>query len=127
MAYLTYLGAHAEAPDKIDMDVPVALEAGQKVANQSGCGACHKFGEAGNPGPGPDLTHIGAKLPAAGDRAHAAQPDRADALLRGPAAEEVRRARRVPVGAEVDTDHADWPARLRSGRCSIASRVATTS
>ena len=64
MAYLTYLGAHAEAPDKIDLDVPARLEAGQNVANQSGCGACHKFGEAGNPGPGPDLSAIGAKLPA---------------------------------------------------------------
>jgi ubiquinol-cytochrome c reductase cytochrome b subunit/menaquinol-cytochrome c reductase cytochrome b/c subunit len=65
MAYLTYLGANAVAPDKIDLDVPAKLEAGQTVASQSGCGACHKFGEAGNPGPGPDLTHIGAKLPAA--------------------------------------------------------------
>jgi quinol---cytochrome c reductase cytochrome c subunit, bacillus type len=64
MAYLTYLGAHAEAPDKIKMDVPASLQAGQNVANQSGCGACHKFGEAGNSGPGPDLSHIGAKLPA---------------------------------------------------------------
>jgi menaquinol-cytochrome c reductase cytochrome b/c subunit len=64
MAYLTYLGAHADAPDKIDMKVPASLEAGQTVANQSGCGACHKFGEAGNTGPGPDLSHIGAKLPA---------------------------------------------------------------
>jgi menaquinol-cytochrome c reductase cytochrome b/c subunit len=64
MAYLTYLGAHADAPDKIDMQVPASLEAGQTVANQSGCGACHKFGEAGNTGPGPDLSHIGAKLPA---------------------------------------------------------------
>ncbi len=65
MAYLTFLGATAEAPDKIDLDVPAQLQAGQNVANQSGCGACHKFGEAGNPGPGPDLTEIGAKLPAA--------------------------------------------------------------
>jgi ubiquinol-cytochrome c reductase cytochrome b subunit/menaquinol-cytochrome c reductase cytochrome b/c subunit len=64
MAYLTYLGAHAEAPDKIDLDVPARLEAGQNVANQSGCGACHKFGEAGNAGPGPDMTEVGAKLPA---------------------------------------------------------------
>jgi mono/diheme cytochrome c family protein len=63
MAYLTYLGAHAEAPDKIELDVPAAVKPGQQVANQSGCGACHKFGEAGNPGPGPDLTEIGAKLP----------------------------------------------------------------
>jgi quinol-cytochrome oxidoreductase complex cytochrome b subunit len=65
MAYLTYLGANAEAPDKIDLDVAPQLVAGQNVANQSGCGACHKFGEAGNHGPGPDLTEIGAKLPAA--------------------------------------------------------------
>jgi menaquinol-cytochrome c reductase cytochrome b/c subunit len=64
MAYLTYLGAHAEAPDKIDLKVAGTLEAGQTVANQSGCGACHKFGEAGNATLGPDLTHIGSKLPA---------------------------------------------------------------
>ena len=64
MAYLTYLGAHAEAPDKIDLKVAASLEAGQTVANQSGCGACHKFGEAGNAVLGPDLTHIGSKLPA---------------------------------------------------------------
>src|SRR5512134_1832048 len=64
MAYLTWLGAHAEAPDKIDLKVPESLEAGQTVANQSGCGACHKFGEAGNATLGPDLTEIGAKLPA---------------------------------------------------------------
>ena len=30
-----------------------------------GCLACHKFGENGNDGPGPELTEIGAKLPAA--------------------------------------------------------------
>jgi menaquinol-cytochrome c reductase cytochrome b/c subunit len=64
MAYLTWLGAHAEAPDKIDLAVPANLEAGQTVANQSGCGACHKFGEAGNATLGSDLTKIGAKLPA---------------------------------------------------------------
>jgi menaquinol-cytochrome c reductase cytochrome b/c subunit len=64
MAYLTYLGAHAGAPDQIDLPVPASAQAGQTVANQSGCGACHKFGEAGNAGPGPDLTHIGSTLPA---------------------------------------------------------------
>jgi ubiquinol-cytochrome c reductase cytochrome b subunit/menaquinol-cytochrome c reductase cytochrome b/c subunit len=63
MAYLTYLGAHAGAPDQIDMKVPPSLQAGQMVANQSGCGACHKFGEAGNAGPGPNLSHIGSNLP----------------------------------------------------------------
>jgi quinol---cytochrome c reductase cytochrome c subunit, bacillus type len=65
MAYLTYLGAHAVAPDKIAMEVPTQLEAGQRVANNSGCGACHKFGEAGNDGPGAELTEIGARLPRA--------------------------------------------------------------
>jgi menaquinol-cytochrome c reductase cytochrome b/c subunit len=63
MAWLTWLGAHAEAPDRINMPVPASLQAGQAVANQSGCGGCHKFGEAGNDGPGPDMTEIGAKLP----------------------------------------------------------------
>jgi quinol---cytochrome c reductase cytochrome c subunit, bacillus type len=64
MAYLTWLGAHAEAPDKINMGVTGDLKKGEIVANQSGCGACHKFGEAGNPGPGPNLSQIGSKLPA---------------------------------------------------------------
>src|SRR5207244_12927209 len=64
MAYLTYPGAHAAAPDQISLKVPPSAQAGETVANQSGCGACHKFGDAGNPGPGPDLTHIGSKLPA---------------------------------------------------------------
>jgi ubiquinol-cytochrome c reductase cytochrome b subunit/menaquinol-cytochrome c reductase cytochrome b/c subunit len=63
MAYLTWAGAHAGAPDQIDMKVPPSALAGQQVANQSGCGACHKFGEAGNAGPGPDLSHIGSTLP----------------------------------------------------------------
>jgi menaquinol-cytochrome c reductase cytochrome b/c subunit len=63
MAYLTYLGATAIAPDKIDLKVPANVQAGQQVANQSGCGACHKFGDAGNDGPGPDLTKIGERLP----------------------------------------------------------------
>jgi menaquinol-cytochrome c reductase cytochrome b/c subunit len=63
MAYLTYAGAHAGAPDQIDLKVPASAQAGQTVANQSGCGACHKFGEAGNAGPGPDLSHIGSTLP----------------------------------------------------------------
>jgi menaquinol-cytochrome c reductase cytochrome b/c subunit len=62
MAYLTYLGAHAEAPDKIEMGVPASLEKGEAVVNQSGCGACHKFGEAGNAGPGADLSHVGERL-----------------------------------------------------------------
>jgi hypothetical protein len=38
------------------------FEAGMKVAAQTGCAACHRFGKNGNAGPGTNLTHIGAKL-----------------------------------------------------------------
>jgi hypothetical protein len=38
---------------------------GRAVAAQSGCLACHRIGEAGNAGPGPNLTHVGSRLPAA--------------------------------------------------------------
>jgi menaquinol-cytochrome c reductase cytochrome b/c subunit len=62
MAYLTFLGARAGSPNSIDMKVPKNLEAGKLVVAQSGCLACHKIGENGNDGPGPNLTHIGDKL-----------------------------------------------------------------
>jgi menaquinol-cytochrome c reductase cytochrome b/c subunit len=64
MAYLTFLGASAGSPTEIDLEVPPQFEVGKQVAAQSGCLACHKFGENGNDGPGPELTEIGAKLPA---------------------------------------------------------------
>ena len=38
-------------------------EAGKKDVAQSGCLACHKIGENGNSGPGPDLTRVGDRLP----------------------------------------------------------------
>src|SRR6184192_4862943 len=63
MGYLTYLGANAGSPNSIDLQVPKQFEAGKLVAAQSGCLACHKFGENGNDGPGPNLTKIGARLP----------------------------------------------------------------
>ena len=62
MGYLTYLGASAGSPNEIDMQVPQELEAGKLVVAQSGCLACHKIGENGNGGPGPELTDIGDKL-----------------------------------------------------------------
>jgi menaquinol-cytochrome c reductase cytochrome b/c subunit len=62
MAYLTYLGASAGSPNEVDMKVPANLEAGKLVVAQSGCLACHKIGENGNDGPGPELTDIGDKL-----------------------------------------------------------------
>jgi mono/diheme cytochrome c family protein len=64
MAFLTYLGATAGSPTSIDLEVAPEFQAGKEVAGQSGCLACHKFGENGNDGPGPELTEIGATLPA---------------------------------------------------------------
>src|ERR1700730_16230802 len=36
---------------------------GRTVAAQSGCLACHRIGEAGNTGPGLDLTEVAARIP----------------------------------------------------------------
>ena len=71
IAYLTYAGAQAGAPTRIDMKAPGDLRgaalaqfnAGKLVAAQSGCLACHKIGDNGNDGPGPLLTKVGARLP----------------------------------------------------------------
>jgi quinol---cytochrome c reductase cytochrome c subunit, bacillus type len=74
MAYLTFLGANAGSPNSIDIPTPALVQqaggktlanynAGKAVAAQSGCLACHKFGENGNSGPGPQLTHVAARLP----------------------------------------------------------------
>jgi quinol-cytochrome oxidoreductase complex cytochrome b subunit len=68
MAYLTFLGATAGSPNEIALKVPPQYEAGKLVAAQSGCLACHKIGENGNDGPGPNLSEIGSRLPAAAIR-----------------------------------------------------------
>ena len=65
MAYLTYLGAVAGSPNEIEYEVAEQYEPGKLVVAQSGCLACHKIGENGNGGPGPDLTDIASKLPRA--------------------------------------------------------------
>ena len=65
MGYLTYLGAVAGSPNEIEYEVAEEYEAGKLVVAQSGCLACHKIGENGNGGPGPDLTEIADKLPKA--------------------------------------------------------------
>jgi quinol---cytochrome c reductase cytochrome c subunit, bacillus type len=65
MAYLTYLGATAGSPTEIDMKVAPQYEAGKEVVAASGCLACHKLGENGNHGPGPELTHIASRIPRA--------------------------------------------------------------
>jgi ubiquinol-cytochrome c reductase cytochrome b subunit/menaquinol-cytochrome c reductase cytochrome b/c subunit len=77
MALLTYQGAQAGSPTAIEVKTPASItqaggtelreyEAGKLVVAQSGCLACHKIGENGNSGPGPDLTHIASRLKAQG-------------------------------------------------------------
>src|SRR5262249_61370777 len=53
----------AGPPAEIALKVAADVEPGKQVAAQSGCLACHKIGENGNNGPGPELTHIGERLP----------------------------------------------------------------
>ena len=64
MAFLTILGAEAGSPTEIEIETAQEFEPGKQVAAQSGCLACHSFESNGNDGPGPDLTTIGAELPA---------------------------------------------------------------
>jgi ubiquinol-cytochrome c reductase cytochrome b subunit/menaquinol-cytochrome c reductase cytochrome b/c subunit len=77
MAFLTYQGANAGTPDALEIATPKAVVAngpaavakwneGRLVVAQSGCEACHTIGDNGNPGPGPNLTHIASRLPAQG-------------------------------------------------------------
>jgi quinol-cytochrome oxidoreductase complex cytochrome b subunit len=65
MAYLTFSGAVAGSPTEVDMTVAPQYEAGKEIVAGNGCLACHKLGENGNNGPGPELTHIGARIPRA--------------------------------------------------------------
>ena len=70
MAYLTYTGSNVGSPWSVDLKPPSNLtsaqastyRAGERVAGESGCLACHQIGENGNNGPGPVLTKIGSQL-----------------------------------------------------------------
>jgi menaquinol-cytochrome c reductase cytochrome b/c subunit len=77
MAFLTWQGASTGTPFAVEIATPAAVrqaggqtlaefEAGRKVVAGSGCLACHKLGENGNDGPGPELTHIGSRIPRLG-------------------------------------------------------------
>jgi len=77
MFFLTWEGASTGSPYAVEMPTPklvlqaggqalAKFEAGRKVVAQSGCLACHKLGENGNNGPGPELTHIGSRIPRQG-------------------------------------------------------------
>jgi ubiquinol-cytochrome c reductase cytochrome b subunit/menaquinol-cytochrome c reductase cytochrome b/c subunit len=74
MAFLTYEGANTGSPFVVEMSPPAAVkaaggatlaeyEAGKHVVEAKGCLACHKLGDNGNAGPGPNLTHIASRLP----------------------------------------------------------------
>jgi menaquinol-cytochrome c reductase cytochrome b/c subunit len=74
MGYLTYRGDHAGTPDAVEVPTPAAVardgpaavsrwNEGRLVVAQSGCEACHTIGDNGNGGPGPNLTHIGSRIP----------------------------------------------------------------
>ncbi|MGK2939692.1 MAG: c-type cytochrome [Solirubrobacteraceae bacterium] len=74
MGYLTYLGAAAGSPNEVELEASASVraqgpemveqfEAGKQVLAQSGCLACHKIGENGNDGPGPQLDDIASRLP----------------------------------------------------------------
>lgn len=43
-------------------DAIASFRTGEVVLFQSGCLACHRLGEAGNRGPGSNLTHVGSRL-----------------------------------------------------------------
>lgn len=51
---------------EIEQAVPAGAsaeaKAGAQVLTSSGCLACHKLGENGNGGPGPELTQVGGRL-----------------------------------------------------------------
>ena len=65
MGYLTLEGALAGPPTQIDLKTTAQYERGKNVMASSGCLGCHRVGENGNAGPGPDLTDVGTKLPRA--------------------------------------------------------------
>jgi ubiquinol-cytochrome c reductase cytochrome b subunit/menaquinol-cytochrome c reductase cytochrome b/c subunit len=63
MAFLTLEGALAGPPTQIELKTTAQFERGKNVLASSGCLGCHRVGENGNAGPGPDLTEIGSTLP----------------------------------------------------------------
>ena len=65
MAYLTYLGANAGSPTEIDLTVPPQYEAGQGGRRAVGLPRVPQARRQRQRRPGPELTHIGARIPRA--------------------------------------------------------------
>jgi mono/diheme cytochrome c family protein len=57
-------GGGSNEPTKLDLPGDTTSRGGQ-LAGSSGCLGCHKIGGSGNDGPGPELTHIGSRIPRA--------------------------------------------------------------
>jgi quinol---cytochrome c reductase cytochrome c subunit, bacillus type len=77
MALLTYEGATVGTPTALNIAVPAAVaqqgpaavnkfERGRLAVASSGCEDCHDIGGFGNNGPGPEMTHIGSRIPPEG-------------------------------------------------------------
>ena len=63
MAYLTIEGALAGPPTQIELKAAPQYQSGKNVMAASGCLGCHRVGDNGNAGPGPELTEVGKRLP----------------------------------------------------------------
>ena len=151
MGYLTYLGATAGPPTQVDIDPPTTSSPRAAARSQQfkkGSSGRRAVGLPGlpqdrrerqrRPRARADRDRRAAAEP--GDPAHAAQPDRADAVVQEPAADRTEQFDsdgRLPVGAQVGVRSGDDRARSgrraarsksrRSGRCSTASPASTTS
>ena len=77
MALLTYEGATVGSPTALNIAVPAAVaqqgpaavtkfENGRLSVASAGCEDCHDVAGNGNNGPGPELTHIGSRIPPQG-------------------------------------------------------------
>ena len=88
MAYLTYLGASAGSPNEIDLEVAEAVRGGQARGRAVRLPRLpqDRRERQRRAGPEPDATSATSCRKAA-IRAHARQPDRADAVVPRPAAE----------------------------------------
>ena len=87
-------------------------EAGKLVVAQSGCEACHKIGDNGNAGPGPDLTHIASRLPRQAIARTLVNPTAPMPSFKNLPPAEVPSDRQLPLAAQV------------AGRCQLAREPA---
>jgi mono/diheme cytochrome c family protein len=55
-------GAAVAPPPSLHGAARETFRQGEEVAGKAGCLGCHVIGAEGNNGPGPELTHIGARL-----------------------------------------------------------------